>query len=177
MTAIVLNRAESTIRDTVVCSSCWATVDANSQFCTQCGRTLQPSEETSECGSCGTPLESGIRFCLECGAAVQIDAGANRSAESKKTYPIHSSTHGWLHKNCQRPNRFSVSNSAFQNVSGNEYRTFMRSDCMLFVPDFLGGWTELYHSGKLGVYTASNTKQIIRRECENGWIDSPCHRV
>jgi hypothetical protein len=49
---------------TLACTSCHHGNDANAQFCSQCGTSLQPAA----CPKCQAASSPGARFCSDCGA-------------------------------------------------------------------------------------------------------------
>jgi membrane protease subunit (stomatin/prohibitin family) len=50
---------------TVECPHCHARIPAGSQFCPNCGQSLQPASVV--CPKCGTSNPAGAKFCSNCG--------------------------------------------------------------------------------------------------------------
>ena len=56
-------------RDVVECTTCGAQMPSIAQFCSQCGRPIDPTASRA-CTRCGARLRPGAAYCSNCGAAV-----------------------------------------------------------------------------------------------------------
>ncbi len=52
------------------CSKCGSIVPATSNFCPNCGASVQQQVATTPCPKCGTQVHHGAKFCPNCGASV-----------------------------------------------------------------------------------------------------------
>ena len=57
------------------CPSCGPRPEADSAFCSSCGKPLVTSGRADHCGSCGEAVPTGGKFCANCGTAVGVLAG------------------------------------------------------------------------------------------------------
>lgn len=73
------------------CPACNASLNADDQFCTECGAPAgAPADSagaTRFCTECGTRCEPGIRFCTECGASVETPAVGPATEAVRTTTP------------------------------------------------------------------------------------------
>jgi len=58
-----------------VCPSCGPRSEANSAFCSDCGKPLVAAGGLNHCASCGEAVPVGGKFCANCGAAVGAMVG------------------------------------------------------------------------------------------------------
>ena len=56
---------------TIDCMACGAQSPSAAQFCSQCGRPIDPAASRA-CARCGTRLRPGAAYCSNCGAAASI---------------------------------------------------------------------------------------------------------
>ena len=75
----------------VVCKNCGATLHANAKFCTKCGASVMPQDQTSftsavkHCPHCQSELPPNAHFCTKCGHAVDKESSVrDRSMASDK---------------------------------------------------------------------------------------------
>ncbi|MFC6864903.1 zinc ribbon domain-containing protein [Halomicroarcula sp. GCM10025817] len=71
---------------TVECPDCGTELDADANFCIECGADVQAVEpggdELTECPSCGTDLEGDEHFCANCGEDLDAHRGGSEDAGS-----------------------------------------------------------------------------------------------
>ena len=52
------------------CSFCGAPLDDDSQFCTNCGKKVEPQGKM--CPQCGAEIEDDAAFCSKCGMRLDV---------------------------------------------------------------------------------------------------------
>ena len=62
------------------CSACGEVNTPDAAFCSNCGQSLQQSENRKKCPSCGTANEPDAAFCSNCGR--RMDTGAPAADQS-----------------------------------------------------------------------------------------------
>lgn len=162
------------------CPNCGAHIDDNSQFCTECGKSIP---QGYVCSHCGALVSNDDVFCQNCGSKVEGDSGQRASsatAPEQKHCP-HCGTAVSIGsvfcENCGRNmvDGSSVSNMNFQNQMYNETESSSQNKIVipivigLFVLALAGGGWWYYNSYKPkmnGLVVDLNNNDSIANEQE-----------
>ncbi|MBX0323671.1 zinc ribbon domain-containing protein [Halomicroarcula sp. F13] len=73
---------------TIDCPDCGTELDADANFCVECGadvREVEPAAPLTECPSCGTDVDETDSFCVECGENLDAHRNEGDAGEDDET--------------------------------------------------------------------------------------------
>ncbi len=89
------------------CSACGEVNTPDAAFCSNCGQSLQQSENRKKCPSCGTANEPDAAFCSNCGR--RMDTGAPAADQSPVAEELLALNSEFLSVRQTAPGRFEFS--------------------------------------------------------------------
>lgn len=69
------------------CSKCGAPMEANAQFCFNCGTSAIADDSQKICGSCGARVPKDVAFCINCGIKLPVASTKTVDINVERTCP------------------------------------------------------------------------------------------